>query len=255
MGGSLGLYGTRVVPAHIEEFVLGQITEGSTGGGQDDASEAALGNTLEALENGAVLAIGGEEVDAVFFDEGVDDGSTTNECFLVGKGNVLLQFDGLDGGLESGGSDNTGDNRIRGINRGSRKDALVAVHDVGHLGDAGVLEVGFEFLCGFFCGHRDDLGVVLQDLFGHEFRVGTGRQGVDDEVVGASINDVQGLCTNGSGRSKEGESLLEGGALQGFFERELERSLAVDGSRGFDPSLTRSGTARYKVEIRGRRRR
>mmetsp|Transcript_20478 Transcript_20478/g.50901 ORF Transcript_20478/g.50901 Transcript_20478/m.50901 type:complete len:259 (+) Transcript_20478:713-1489(+) len=214
MGRGLGLHGARVVLAHIEEFILGQISESSTRSSQDDSSQTPFGNSLQTLEDGTVFTVGGKHVDAVFFDKGVDDGSAANECFFVCKGNVLLQFDSLDGRLESSSTDNTGDNRVSGIDRRTRQNTLVTVHDSRHVGHTGGFEVRFEFCCGICGCHRNDLWGVLQDLFGHELRVGTSRKSVDDEIVRASIDNIKGLGTDRSRGSKKGESLLESSTFQ-----------------------------------------
>lgn len=93
--GGLGLDGPRIVLAHTEELILGKVTEGSSRCCQDDAPESTGRDSLQTLKDGTVLRIGRKHVDTVLLHEWVDDGTSRNEGFLVGKGNVLLELDGL----------------------------------------------------------------------------------------------------------------------------------------------------------------
>lgn len=60
---------------------------------------------LDALEDGGVLAVGGQDVDAVFSGQRQHEGAARDERLLVGQAYVLLGLDGRHGGQQASAAD------------------------------------------------------------------------------------------------------------------------------------------------------
>mmetsp|Transcript_17729 Transcript_17729/g.26898 ORF Transcript_17729/g.26898 Transcript_17729/m.26898 type:complete len:214 (-) Transcript_17729:308-949(-) len=161
----LGLDGPGIVPAHMKEFFLGQIPKGTTAGGQNYSSESTGGDALQTLKNGGMFRIGGQHVNPIFLHQWINHGTTANQRFLVGQRNVLFQFNGLNGGLQSRRSDNARHDGIGRIDRGGRQNALVTTENLSS--KAFAIQIGFQLCRRFRCCHAGDLGLVFQALFGH----------------------------------------------------------------------------------------
>mmetsp|Transcript_5404 Transcript_5404/g.11844 ORF Transcript_5404/g.11844 Transcript_5404/m.11844 type:complete len:271 (-) Transcript_5404:242-1054(-) len=225
--------------AHPKQLLLGHIPKRPSARRQNHPPQTSLRHALQTLKNGRMLRIGREHVDSVFFHQRVDDGSSRDERFLIGQCNVLAEFDGLDGGKETRGADDSRDHRVGAGYRRRFDDALVSIDDVGHilLGELPALGQNLlQFLRGSRSGKTRHLGTVFQTLFGHESDIGAGGEGVDDEVVGASVDNVEGLSADGAGGAEDGDAFLEGGAFEGFGEGFFERGGGVDGGGGVNPS-------------------
>ena len=74
---------------------------GRTAGGQDDAPQAVLRQALDALEDGAVLAVCGQDADAVLRGQGQHVGAPCDEGLLVGQADVLACLDRRDRRLQA----------------------------------------------------------------------------------------------------------------------------------------------------------
>ena len=249
MGGGLGLNGPGILLAHLEQLVLAKVTEGTATGREDDPAESTLGHALQTLEDGGMLGIGGEHVDAMLLDEGEDDGTAADQRLLVGQGNVLAQLDGRDGGLQTGRADDAGHDRVGRVDGGDGVDALGSVEDLGHgTRISRRLEAIGHLLGGLGGRHGHDLGLVLGHLLGHQFGIAAGAQGVDDEVVGTGIDNVEGLRADGTGRSQERKALLERCTLESLLDGLLEGGVGIDGGGRFgQPSLASSLGARHAI--------
>jgi len=100
-------------------------------------------------------------VDTVLFHQRIDDGPARDERLLVGQRDIFFQFDGLNGRLETGGAHDSRHDRIGRVDRGRPQNALVAVHNFGHIRAAGRLEALPEFGGGLRGAQTGHLGLVL----------------------------------------------------------------------------------------------
>ena len=191
------------VLTHLGEL---HVAEGTAGRGQDDPPKRALGETLDALEDGAVLRVGGEDLDAVLHREGHDGGTSRDEGLLVGEADVLTGLDGGDGGGKAGAAHDAGHGGVDvGMPGhldhavGAEEDLrLVPVHVLDHLLER--IHIGTVR-----DGHH--LGLELLDLLGHHVEVAAGGERHDLELVGVLLRDVQSLRADGAGGTEEGDLL------------------------------------------------
>ena len=165
---------------------------------------------MDALEERAVLAVGGEDVNAVLLGQGQDEGPAGNEGLLVREADVLAGFDGSDRGLESGAAD---DSRDGGLDRGEGSDLAHALDPGDDL--RGVpAQVGLgraERLLelrdlGLLYGNK--LGLEFLDLVHQELDVAPRAQGLDLEALRVLPTDVQRLSSDRARAPKNGDGLL-----------------------------------------------
>mmetsp|Transcript_28994 Transcript_28994/g.47874 ORF Transcript_28994/g.47874 Transcript_28994/m.47874 type:complete len:217 (+) Transcript_28994:140-790(+) len=167
----LSLYSPWVFFAHFEQLILAEITERPTRSSQDHTTKAAFWHSLEALENGTVLRVGWQHVDAVLLHEWKDHWSSTDKSLLVGKSDVLTELDSFNSGFETGGSDNAGNDSVSSVNRRTGEDTLISKHDFWHILAPSTLQAFLELVGSCFGSQRSNLWAVLHDLLSHEFGV------------------------------------------------------------------------------------
>jgi hypothetical protein len=101
LGGSDGFQGLE-----------GRFAEGTTRGGQDDASDFGMNAGTEALVDGVVFAVDGEQFPARFGGRGHDEFTSGDENFFVGESDGAAKFDGFVGGFKSNDTDGGGNNDV-----------------------------------------------------------------------------------------------------------------------------------------------
>mmetsp|Transcript_8303 Transcript_8303/g.36730 ORF Transcript_8303/g.36730 Transcript_8303/m.36730 type:complete len:255 (+) Transcript_8303:1657-2421(+) len=191
------------VLTHLGEL---DVAEGTAGRGQDDPPESALGKTLDALEDGAVLGIRGENLDAVLHREGHDGGTAGDEGLLVGEADVLTGFDGGDGGGKARAAHDAGHGGVYVRVPGNLDHAVGAEEDLG-LGPVHVLDHPLELLHVATVRDGHHLGLELLDLLGHHVEVAAGGERHDLKLVGVLLRDVQSLRADGAGGTEQGDLL------------------------------------------------
>ena len=131
--------------------------EGAAGCGEDESGDFGLAAAVavEALENGVVLAIDGEEFDAALGGGGGDDFASHDEDFLGGDGEVFAGFNGGERGVESGGADDGDEDDVGTGEGGEFEQAFRAEVDFYIAGEQGA-EGGF--LGGVINGDVADAG-------------------------------------------------------------------------------------------------
>jgi hypothetical protein len=91
---------------------VGQRAEGAAAGGEQDALHVAVAMAFEALEDGVVLAVHGQDVHA-FALRGLGDGfAGHDEDFFAGDGQMHAALDGRKGRCESGGADDGDEDHV-----------------------------------------------------------------------------------------------------------------------------------------------
>mmetsp|Transcript_62745 Transcript_62745/g.101644 ORF Transcript_62745/g.101644 Transcript_62745/m.101644 type:complete len:215 (+) Transcript_62745:778-1422(+) len=81
---------------HRPHLFQRHVPEGAAAAGENNLLHAALGDALQALEDGGVLGINWQHAHAVLLEHGCDHRSASDECLLVRQGNVLASLHGLD---------------------------------------------------------------------------------------------------------------------------------------------------------------
>jgi hypothetical protein len=118
-----------------------------------------------------MLAIDGEDFDAVFAGFGHDDFAGHDEDFLGGDGDVFAGADRGEGGLEPGGANDGDEDDVGGGEGGEFDEAFVAAADFG----AGT-ELFFEGGGFFDALDADGCGFVFARLLDEEFGVVAGGE-------------------------------------------------------------------------------
>ena len=163
---------------------------------------------LEALEDGVVLAVDGEELRAAGGGGGEDVAAGEDEDFLGGEGEVFAGGEGGEGRLEAGGADDGDEDDVGG-------------GELGEFDEAG--EAGDEAGAGRKGGGRGAGGgvggvVVETDVAdamgagdGGEFLpIAAGGDGDELEFVGVRGDDAQGVFTDGAGGAEEDDAFARG---------------------------------------------
>ena len=190
----------RLFDGDVLEVLSRAAEEGAAGSRQKDAFQPPLGRrALEALEDGGVLTVDGQDLHAVFFRRRRHQLTAGDQGLLVGKGDGLPRLDGIHGGQEPCDADDGVEDRIGCRVGGAFTDAADAGEDFRvRVGDADP-EVG----SGRFVEKSDLVRVELPDLLFHGLHAGAGREGADADAVFAG--DVQALRADGTGGTEDGE--------------------------------------------------
>ena len=101
----------RVLHARSLQILSRPVAEGAARGGKDHAPQTAGGQALDALKDGRVLAVGGQNGDASLGRQGQHEGTACNEGLLVGQADVLAGVDGGHGGAQTSAANNPRDDR------------------------------------------------------------------------------------------------------------------------------------------------
>src|ERR1039458_9039292 len=174
--------------------------ERAAGGGEPDALDFVHAASTEALVDGVVLAVDGQQWFALAAGLGRDQLSGNDQAFFVGEADRLAGFDGFIGGFEAGDSDDGTDYEIDfGMGRDADR-ALGAMDDL-NLGQAGSLETGVEGLRGGLVGHRNDARLPVERLLINSVGVVAGGEGRDLEAIGIAFDDAESAAADGAGRT------------------------------------------------------
>jgi hypothetical protein len=165
LGGDMGHFGG------------GEVTEGSTGGGEDQAGDFVAASRAEALVGAVVFAVDGEEFGSGGAGGGHDEFAAGHQDLFIGESDGLAEADGFVGGGESGDADDGGEDEAYGriLDRGEA--SFLAMEEFWPLGAIQIL--GFQITdqggAGGVIRHNGDGGLELGDLGGEESCVGSGR--------------------------------------------------------------------------------
>mmetsp|Transcript_7701 Transcript_7701/g.25525 ORF Transcript_7701/g.25525 Transcript_7701/m.25525 type:complete len:476 (-) Transcript_7701:266-1693(-) len=123
----------RVLLGHLLHLLEREVTECAAGGCEDDLAEPVLGQALEALEDGGVFRVGGEDEDAVLLDERHDARPARDERLLIREADVLLRLDGGHRRLEPCAANDARDCRVRVRMPRHLDRSLLPRHNLWHL--------------------------------------------------------------------------------------------------------------------------
>ena len=175
---------------------------------EDDATHTGLRVALEALEDGVVLAVDGEELSAVFFRGGHDELAGEDEDFLRGEREVLAGGERGERGVEAGGADDGDQHDVRfGQLRefdesGKSADEAGAggkCSDVGASGgERGVVK------------HPDVAHAELAGDAGEFLPIGTGGDADEFELVAVRREHAKRVFADGAGGAEEDDAFAGG---------------------------------------------
>src|SRR3990172_10953742 len=108
------------------EILFGRIQEGAAGRCQENSRDITRAFPREALKNGAVLTVDGDETDPVFADQPHDIRTGSNKSFLVREGNPFPMADCLRRWFYTREPDERRYDNIRVVSSGDLQDAVLA---------------------------------------------------------------------------------------------------------------------------------
>jgi hypothetical protein len=88
------------------------LAERATGSGEDDAADFGVCTGAEALVDGVVFAVDGEQFSAGLGGSSHHEFASGDEHFLVGESDGATEFNGLVGGFESNDTDGRGNDNV-----------------------------------------------------------------------------------------------------------------------------------------------
>ena len=194
----------------VGEAFGGPVAECAAAGGEDDATHAGVRVTLEALEDGVVFAVDGENVCAGFFGGGQDEFSGENENLFRGEGEVFAGGEGGEGGCEAGGADDGNEDGVGGGELGEFNEAGEPADEVGAGGECG--EIGAS---GGVSGIVEEADVAHIELAsdGCEFvPLGVGGDAYELEFVAVGGEDAERILPDGAGGAEEDDPFAGGGS-------------------------------------------
>ena len=185
-----------------QQLFLAERAERAAGAGEQDLLDFVVALADEALEDGRVLAVNGQDGHVVLLGELADEFSGDDERLLVGQAYLLAGPDGMDGGLKAGEADHRREHHVDGVGLDDvAEGAGTGVDlDVGPVG-----EQGAELVVAVFVGDDHCGGVELVGLLGKQFYAVVGCEGVDLVAVGVLGDDVERLCADGAGGAEDAD--------------------------------------------------
>ena len=161
----------------------------------------------EALVDGVVFGIDGEQFPARLCGGGHDEFAGSDEDFLIGKRDGAAEGDGLVGGFEADNTDRGGDDDVRGGMSAGGEHAFAAVMDGGERREILFFETAREFVGELRGGDGDEFGMMAKDLREESVEIIAGGEDGDAEFVRKGFDDGEGLASDGAGAAEDGEGL------------------------------------------------
>ncbi|MEY5016377.1 MAG: hypothetical protein RIS92_2735 [Verrucomicrobiota bacterium] len=193
------------------EFLGGSFSEGASAGGENEALDVGGRASFEALEDGVVFRVYGQDLNSFAACCFHDNAACHHEDFLAGDGDVLTRFDCGEGGVESGGADDCDEDQIDGGKGCEGGERFGAVED-----RCGVsCERGAGGCGGFGVDERGGFGFPEANLFEEGVRAAQGREGGDAHAFGEVSGDFECALADGAGAPQDGDVALARGCYRG----------------------------------------
>ena len=178
--------------------------EGAAGGRQQDLGQA-LGALLilQALEDGRVLTVHGQQLDAVLRHGPSDKMAAGDKAFLVGEGQVMAALDGGKACAEARDAHHAVQHHVRAVHRGEGLQALGAGQEPGCIGAAG--QRSRKLFGTGLTGHTDVFRVEFFYLLQNFIRLAVSRQA--EHLIPLSADDIETLGADGAGRAQQRDFL------------------------------------------------
>jgi hypothetical protein len=159
----------------------------------------------EALVDGVVLGIDGEQFPARLRGCGHHEFAGSDEDFLVGEGNGTAELDGFVSGFEADNAYRSGNNYVDVGMGGYGEHAFAAMVDGREGLQILLAEAAGEFIGKFGGGEGDDVGMMAEDLATELIEIVASGKGDHVEMIGERLDDGESLSTNGAGGTEDGE--------------------------------------------------
>ena len=187
----LGL-GAQFLGFHAEERPAGRREQdlGQAGG-------ALL--VLQALEDGRVLAVHGQQLHAVLCHRPGDQMAAGDKALLVGQGQIVAALNGSQAGTQARNAHHTVQHHVRAVQRGQLPQALRAGEQFGRTRPAGQRRV--QPCGGVRVGHADVFRVEFLDLLQDLFHMAVGRQA--EHLIPLCPDHIQALGADGAGGAQQ----------------------------------------------------
>ena len=224
--------------SNVGEACGGPVAECAAAGGEDDATHAGVRVALEALEDGVVFAVDGENFCAGFFGGGHDEFTGENEDLFGGEGEVFAGGEGGEGGCEAGGADDGDEDGVGGGELGEFNEAGEPADEVGAGGECA--EIGAGGGVGGLVEEAHVANVEFARDGGEFFPPRVGRDADEFEFVRVSAEDAKGVFTDGAGRAEE-DYAFAGGGRGGSDHGSGREGRAINGLHKFQPRMDTDG--------------
>ena len=174
--------------------------EGAAGGRQQDFGQA-LGALLilQALEDGRVLTVHRQQLDAVLRHGLSHEMAAGDEAFFVGEGEVMAALDGGKACAEARDAHHAVQHHVRAIHRGEGLQPLGAGQELG--ASARPASAAESFSAPASLVMQTYFGVEFFDLLQNFIRLAVGRQ--TEHLIPLGADDVEALGADGAGGTQQ----------------------------------------------------
>ena len=167
--------------------------------------EQNLGQTLgalfilQALEDGRVLTVHGQQLDAVLCHRLSDQMAARDKALFVGQCQIVAALNGGQAGTQTRDTHHAVQHHIGAVHGGQLFQALGAHQQLGRVGTSG--EGRVQFGGSLRVGHADVLGVKFLHLFENFIHVAVGREA--KHLIALCTDDIQTLGADGTGGAQK----------------------------------------------------
>ncbi len=188
----------------------GRLAEGAAGGGEPDGFHFGVRADAQALVDGVVFAVDGQDGHVALAGGGGEDFAGGDHALLVGEADGLAGEDGGVRGFETGDADDGGDDEV-GFGRAWRRRRCRRSHGRSSTPGMPASRRRRGKLGGkFFGGEGDDLRAPANGLREGLVDVAAGGEGGDGIALGELLDDGEGALADGAGGTEDGESFQSG---------------------------------------------
>ena len=201
------------------DLVWGPCAEGPAASGEDETADVGWGSAVEALEDGVVFAVDGEDADPAGACGCHDEAAGHDEDFLGGDGEVAAAVDGGEGGFEACGADDGDEDEVGCGGADEVGEPVFAGEDGG-----GGRDHAFEGVGGGGVGEAEVAAGEFGGLLGEEVGAGGGGHADDFHAVREVAGDLEGAGADAACGAEDEDPLTGGGRHRGGRNRRQGRS-------------------------------
>ena len=181
-----------ILGPHGLQLLIGFAEEGPAAAGEDEAAKLRFALAApEALEDGGMLAVHGDDLRAAAVRLVHHQLAGAHQRLLVGQGDGFMGLDGVDGGRQSGKAYHGGQYHINGDGFHYFIERLLAGIDL-HVGH--VAHQSLQLVVTLFVGNDDGGRLELMGLLSQQFYLVIGCQAINLIEVAVFSDNLQGLC-------------------------------------------------------------
>jgi len=181
-----------------------QLAEGPAGGRQPDGLHLGVRADAQALMDGVVLAVDGQDGHVARAGRRSEDFAGGDHALLVGQADGLAGQDRGVRGFQACDADDGRDDKVRLRQRGAGDSPLSSVDGLDAT-DAGRFEPGGEFGSQLFVSQRDQLRPPVNGLREGLVYVAPRGQRGHRVALGKLLDDGEGALADGAGGTENGE--------------------------------------------------